>query len=169
MIPKELNDWLQVLGLFGVLGGLVFVGLQMQQTQSIGNSERIQMRIANTIELNNAINENAEIWERGIAGEELDAVETIIFENLMYSLSNFHYFGAIAARELGNSRGAEITIQNFAIFLYRNPGARLAFERREQDVFETRTPLSPGEASSNSWYETIRAYWAELDRAHDAR
>jgi hypothetical protein len=169
LIPKELNDWLQVLGLFGVLGGLVFVGLQMQQTQSIGNSERIQMRIANTIELNNAINENAEIWERGITGEELDALDTIIFENLIKTVNDFYYFGANAALELGNPRGAEITIQNFAVFLYRNPGARLAFERREKDASQYRARLSREEASSNDWYDTIQAYWAELDRAHDAR
>lgn len=32
MVPKEVNDWLQVVGLFGVIGGLVLVALELNQT-----------------------------------------------------------------------------------------------------------------------------------------
>ena len=32
MIPKELNDWLQVVGLFGVFGGLVLVAYEIHQS-----------------------------------------------------------------------------------------------------------------------------------------
>ena len=32
MIPKELNDWLQVVGLFGVIGGLILVAMELNQT-----------------------------------------------------------------------------------------------------------------------------------------
>ena len=32
MIPKELNDWLQVVGLFGVFGGLVLVAFEIHQS-----------------------------------------------------------------------------------------------------------------------------------------
>ena len=41
MVSKELNDWLQVVGLFGVLGGLIFVGLQLRQDRQVAQSETI--------------------------------------------------------------------------------------------------------------------------------
>jgi hypothetical protein len=31
---QKLNDWLQVAGMFGIIGTLVFVGVQMKQTQT---------------------------------------------------------------------------------------------------------------------------------------
>jgi hypothetical protein len=34
----KISDWLQVIGMFGVIASLVFVGLQMKQTQEIALS-----------------------------------------------------------------------------------------------------------------------------------
>ncbi|MDX1402999.1 MAG: hypothetical protein R3192_00600 [Woeseiaceae bacterium] len=54
MKTEQLGDWLQIIGLFGVIGSLIFVGLQLRQTQAIALSETYQGRTANTIEANNA-------------------------------------------------------------------------------------------------------------------
>ena len=40
----SLDIWLQTLGMLGVLGGLVFVGLEMQQSQRIAIAGQIQAR-----------------------------------------------------------------------------------------------------------------------------
>ena len=48
MLPKELNDWLQAIGLFGVLGGLIFVGFQMKQSQEIAISSQYSDRASDT-------------------------------------------------------------------------------------------------------------------------
>lgn len=45
-IINKLNDWLQVLGTFGVIASLIFVGLQMKQAQQIALSEIYQARSA---------------------------------------------------------------------------------------------------------------------------
>jgi len=47
-----LNDWLQIVGLSGVIGSLVFVGLQLKQTQAIALSENYQNRLAAGVDLN---------------------------------------------------------------------------------------------------------------------
>ena len=39
----KLNDWLQVIGIFAVLGGLIFVGLQMKRDRQIALSESITL------------------------------------------------------------------------------------------------------------------------------
>jgi hypothetical protein len=41
---SKLNDWLQVVGLFGVIGSLLFVGLQMQQDREVAILAAYQAR-----------------------------------------------------------------------------------------------------------------------------
>lgn len=52
MNSQKLNDWLQIVGLFGVIGSLIFVGLQLRQTQAIALSETYQSRTATNINAN---------------------------------------------------------------------------------------------------------------------
>jgi hypothetical protein len=49
---EKINDWLQIAGLGGVIGSLIFVGLQLKQAQAIALSDVYQSRTANTIENN---------------------------------------------------------------------------------------------------------------------
>ena len=47
----KVSDWLQIIGLFGVFGSLVFVGFQMQQTHEIALSNVYQTRANATSEM----------------------------------------------------------------------------------------------------------------------
>lgn len=44
MDSAKLNDWLQVVGLFGVIASLIFVGMQMKQDRDIALSQAYQAR-----------------------------------------------------------------------------------------------------------------------------
>ena len=39
-VKVSFDTWVQLLGMVGVLGGLVFVGLEMQQTQKIAPTHK---------------------------------------------------------------------------------------------------------------------------------
>ena len=43
-VKVSFDTWIQLLGMLGVLGGLVFVGLEMQQSQTIAIAGQIQAR-----------------------------------------------------------------------------------------------------------------------------
>ena len=43
-VKVSFDTWIQLLGMLGVLGGLVFVGLEMQQSQTIAIAAQIQAR-----------------------------------------------------------------------------------------------------------------------------
>ena len=45
-IKVSFDTWIQLLGMIGVLGGLVFVGLEMQQSQTIALAAQNQARVA---------------------------------------------------------------------------------------------------------------------------
>ena len=47
---SRINEWLQVVGMFGVIASLIFVGLQMKQTQQIALSGTYQARSDATVE-----------------------------------------------------------------------------------------------------------------------
>jgi len=49
---QKINDWLQIVGLFGVIGSLIFVGLQLKQTQAIALSETYHNRTATSVDMN---------------------------------------------------------------------------------------------------------------------
>ncbi len=54
---SKINEWLQVVGMFGVIASLIFVGLQMKQTQQIALSSIYQGRSDASVEsLVSAIN-----------------------------------------------------------------------------------------------------------------
>lgn len=50
MDSAELNDWMQVIGIFAVVASLIFVGLQMRQDQEIAMSLASQARTDTTIQ-----------------------------------------------------------------------------------------------------------------------
>ena len=91
MNSQRLNDWLQVVGLFGVIGSLIFVGLQLRQTQAIALSERYENRSAATINTNVGVMSSPEALS-GVAkiyrneSDELTMPEAVALEQLIGSL-----------------------------------------------------------------------------------
>lgn len=49
MKSEEIQDWLQIAGLFGVIASLIFVGLEMRQAHRIARSEAMQARADTTV------------------------------------------------------------------------------------------------------------------------
>ena len=49
-IKVSFDTWVQLLGMLGVLGGLVFVGLEMQQSQRIALASQQTQRIQASID-----------------------------------------------------------------------------------------------------------------------
>jgi len=52
---EKLNNWLQLVGMVGVIASLIFVGLQLQQTQKIAMSNAYQTRAYGSVEKNTAV------------------------------------------------------------------------------------------------------------------
>lgn len=60
MIPKEFNDWLQVIGIFGVLGGLILVAIELRQTNAAIRASAYQFRAESSTNWDVAIGESPE-------------------------------------------------------------------------------------------------------------
>lgn len=133
------RNLVELLGAASIVASLTFVGLQIRQSQQIGINETNLMALQSTIEANSQINEYASIWVAGVSGEKLDASEKLIFENLVVNLNEVAFFVSISQDELsGGGDTTNITVQDFAAFLHRNPGAREVWELRESRLAKSR-------------------------------
>ena len=65
MDSAKLNDWLQVIGIFAVVASLIFVGLQMRQTQEIAIENQYQERFSASMEFF-AAREQSEAERKGL-------------------------------------------------------------------------------------------------------
>ena len=140
MKPTDRKTIAEFVGVAAIVASLIFVGLQMKQAEEIANAARRSSVVANTIELSNAINEYADLWLRGMAGEPLNDVESVIFENLVLAKTQFHQHEFSAARILGSEVGMAAHIADFAEFLHANPGASRVWNAR-QEMYEEVFPL----------------------------
>ena len=57
MKKVSLDTWIQLIGMLGLLGGLVFVGLEMQQSQNIALAAQQQSRMEVFVEAMNTFSE----------------------------------------------------------------------------------------------------------------
>lgn len=102
MDSAKLNDWLQVIGIFAVVASLIFVGLEMRQSQKIALSAAYQARADSSMTLRMASLESetlqtatAKIYLQGMGLDQLTPEERVVFRSRwnaqMTYLENMHY------------------------------------------------------------------------------
>src|SRR5210317_838447 len=90
-MARNWKEIVEMAGIAAILVSLVFVGMQLQQTQAVAIAEMDANDLANLIEESNLIIENADVWVRGNADEELTPVESVIYERLIQITNNSFY------------------------------------------------------------------------------
>ncbi len=100
MDSAKINDWLQVVGLFGVIASLIFVGLQMKQDREIALSAISQARTEATMQAINDQMSNPYLmsaWAKIDDGnaEPLTSSERravmVYGQHTLYNFENIHY------------------------------------------------------------------------------
>ena len=124
--------------MMAIVLSLVFVGLQLKQSQVIARNEIDGQFLENRIEAVGQINDHVNVWVRGLAAEKLSVDDAAVFENLLININDITFFTASNHFNLGSNEDARINIDDFAIFLHRNPGARRVWEARESRLAEGR-------------------------------
>lgn len=149
----------EFVGVVAIVGSLIFVGWQIKQEQDIALAEINLALLSSEIEINIAIGENAEVWAKGNAGEELTRAEQILYENLLESVSYHARTDRRQYLQFDQKRMAQVRIAEFAYFLHRNPGARETWQLRSDREEKDWSSLVPG---FNSTYRA--AVMADLDK-----
>lgn len=101
MNSTKFREWLEILGIFGVIASLIFVGLEMRQSQKIALSAAYQARSDSSMVIRMAAVESETLQSangklrqgkdfEGLTPEELSAVIDLMAGNMIY-LENMHY------------------------------------------------------------------------------
>lgn len=100
MDTAKLNEWMQVIGIFAVVLSLIFVGLQMRQTQDIARATLYQMRSDSSREVGIMVIESQETralylraMEEGMQGFTPGDMQLMFFtcETVLGHFENSHH------------------------------------------------------------------------------
>ena len=145
---------------FGVLGGLVFVGQQLRLDRQVALTEGISQAQDVRINWVELINDNAEVWVKGLAGEPLNAVETARFNSLARAWELTYHRAWNTSIQLDQLHPDQFA-RSAALDFHRHPGL-MAYWRRH---LEDQRLIDPN-ASSDPWPISVNA---EIDRFESGR
>jgi hypothetical protein len=155
----------EILGATAIVGSLVFVGMQLQQAQQIAMADAASVRGMMAIEFAALISDHSDVWARGVAQEELNDADKVVFENLVIAKNDAAYSNFDNTREIDGIDNAISELHIFAYFLHRHPGARQFWVEREADLKKYRAVFDPTSIEFVSPYvDTILGDLEELDR-----
>jgi hypothetical protein len=143
MDANRLSNWLQIVGLFGVLGGLVFVGLQLRQDQRIASAEDVFTSASLRFDLAEILGGDAEVWVKGARGESLSEVEEAQFDAMIDAAHGLGYAVWYRETQIGSPRDAQNAARATASFYARTPALlRYWYERNSDSGFPFETAVN---------------------------
>jgi hypothetical protein len=105
-VTKEsLRGWLEIIGIFGVLASLIFVGIQLKQDRELSTVETLDGWMDQGSSLLELIASNSDVWHRACLGEELTDQERIVAQAISHSFFRYQ-FGRWVVSTIGTNQGA---------------------------------------------------------------
>ena len=155
----------EILGATAIVGSLVFVGMQLQQAQQIAMADADSVRGMMAIEFAALIGDHSDVWARGIAEQELNDADKVVFENLVIAKNDATYSNFAQVRQIDGLDEAVEGVHQFSAFLHQHPGARRLWIEREANLKKYRAVLDPTATEFVSPYvDTILGDLEKLDR-----
>ncbi len=152
MKPTELNDWLQVVGLFGVIASLIFVGLQLKQDRRIALAEVMSAASESSKYWAELVNDNADVWTKGLHGDELSDVETHRFNALADAFFLRWQAAWTRAHQLEPALKTRFA-REAATHIHQNPGLRRYW--RARSAAQTTVDIDALDAGPASWSAAV--------------
>jgi hypothetical protein len=122
MNSDKVNDWLQIVGMFGIIASLIFVGVQVRQTQAIGEGESAIQFFGATVAGRQLFIDNIDVWIKGCAGEEMSVAEEAQFAHMFRGYALGSYFAWMSARHNILELDPKDVVYPFAANVHRYPG-----------------------------------------------
>ena len=123
LTTKQLRSWLELIGIFGVLLSLLFVGFQLKQDKELGMSEVVGSWTSRKNDVRQAIADNADTWRKACLGEELTKTEEMIARGIwdQYAVHQFSTWIMSRQGALANDRSYYLAPNNMALHLVSFP------------------------------------------------
>ncbi len=105
------------------MASLIFVGLQLKQSEEATVIELSESNSSRGIEMSTLISNHADVWQRACLGEELTPPEQVIAGNIFfqYLRGNFNSWTRMETTSM-DGLGASFLTDSFAANIHRYPG-----------------------------------------------
>jgi len=157
------KDTAELIGIAALVASLVFVGIQIQQSQTIALAETNTAGTGNWSQRLDSINAHADVWYRGASGQKLQGADEIVFSNLVATYSTEVFMNWTRLVQLGEEEIAELLRQDFVAFLHQNPGAKQKWIAQQDTLVGYRRRLGSNLNFDASWRSPIVADLEVLD------
>jgi hypothetical protein len=132
MTTANWKDAAELLGIAAIVASLIFVGFQLRQDQQIALAGYGQSTSAIRAELDIALAEHAAVLVKSNSGIELSDEEQAILTSVIAALWRATQIDYLERGRLGEEDPRFMT-DLFAVFLFRNPGARRIWMEESQE------------------------------------
>jgi len=132
VVSKELNEWLQVVGLFGVLAGLIFVGLQLRLDRQVAQANAVDAASDWNRDWAELVTENTDVWRKGLSGEPLSENEAIQFDVLARAWEIRQFSNWNRTMQTIEPSPAQRWARQAALDIHTNPGLRAYWHSHSQ-------------------------------------
>ena len=156
------KDVAELIGITAIVLSLLFVGLQLRQSQQLAVEELVSYSNERQNAIRGLIVANAEIWQKACSGEPLDPASRIIAAKI-YDAWTDHMIAEIILRRDGVNRSdtsQQRSIEVFAAQHWIYPGLwELSNSRREWHGGAVETTSNGGEIRSRlfAWREKLES------------
>jgi len=161
---RNIREIAELLGIAAIVASLVFVGLQLRQSDQMAKAEIEATYGMMSIEIAALISDHSDVWSRGNAQEELNAADAVVFENLVIAVNDSYYSNFRQTWQIEGEESAIEYLHDFSGFLYRHPGVRQVWSKREAYLQRYRVALSSNIEETSLYIDTILSSLDELDR-----
>ena len=132
MDSAKLNDWIQIIGMLAIVASLMFVGLQVKQSQSVGEGAQAIAWMEVAVSAREAIASHSDVWIKGCMGDEMSAAEDAAFAQLFRFYTEAKFFGWLSAKQGIVDTDPNVAVHAYAASIHRYPGiARMVGSWRE--------------------------------------
>ena len=169
MATSETLNWRRIaelVGLAGIIGSLVFVGMQLQQDRELALVADYNGYSEINIGLAGLIAEDRDVWIHGLDGDELSPSDQMVFENMARILYRKQMLASFRTLVLGGRKPQQV-IEQYAFYMYLYPGLRSAFEKHAEH--SRRRNAAFGKEAEADFRKRVRDVLIDLDTRSPAQ
>ena len=163
-MQSERLSWtriLEIVGIFSIVGSLIFVGLQMKQDRDIAASENVLLVLSEQQAWTGLLAENAAIWINGNTGAELTAEEDLVYQSLAQSRQLRQFEAWFRNQRVPGGNPPETFAYEWATEAIENPGLMRWWRDESAKQEHKYEQLGFAGEPANLWRQTVNKFIEE--------
>lgn len=160
MTTDRWKDYAELVGIASIVASLVFVGIEVRQSSSAGQVDQVIGYGEMAISVRSLLAENADVWRKACAGDELSPTESVLAGQLFRAYAEFMWVQGMSSG-VGDVKIRQSLAGRFAANVHRYPGFAALF-RSNGEWGDLGEPSRTNSVAAAEFTDLVMARIAEL-------